>query len=58
MEAEIEHIRRLVGDRQEEALIEKFRELVPQYRNGTAECRTQPEADNKPNAGLWPQSHS
>jgi FlaA1/EpsC-like NDP-sugar epimerase len=48
MEAQIEHIRLLVADRQEEALIEKFKELVPQYRNGKAEGGTQPGTYDHP----------
>ena len=48
MEAEIEHIRRLVADRQEEALVQKFRELVPQYGKLKAENCARPGAYSYP----------
>ena len=48
MEAEIEHIRRLVADRQEEALVQKFRELVPQYGKLKAENCARPDAYSYP----------
>jgi FlaA1/EpsC-like NDP-sugar epimerase len=41
MEAQIAEIRRLLAEREEEALIAKFRELVPQYRNGDLEAKGQ-----------------
>jgi FlaA1/EpsC-like NDP-sugar epimerase len=37
MEEQLDHIRRLVAEREEAALIAKFKELVPQYRNGVSE---------------------
>jgi hypothetical protein len=37
MEEQLDHIRRLVAEREEAALIAKFKELVPQYRNGVPE---------------------